>query len=163
MRKILPVLLTAVSLFAWPAAASEADFLQTLSGEWAGGGQIRLKPQDEPIDVTCELSSTTSADAVSMRGSCSALIIMSREIGADLSVDGSTYSGTYTGSIHGPANLAGTRNGDTIDLSVSWPDSGREAAMSLSVTGDALQIVTREGHPETQEQIVTSQLSFQRQ
>ncbi|MCO6390445.1 hypothetical protein GTW25_05315 [Aliihoeflea aestuarii] len=163
MRKLLPALLTAVSIFAMPVAASEADFLQTLAGEWSGGGQIRLKPEDGPVDVTCELSSTTSADAVSMRGTCSALIIMSREIGADLSVDGTSYSGTYTGSIHGPANLAGTRDGDTINLSVSWPESGREAAMSLSATGNSLQIVTREAHPETQEQIVTSQLSFQRQ
>lgn len=163
MRKILPALFMAVSLFTWPAAASEADFLQTLSGEWTGGGQIRLKPQDEPVDVTCELSSTTSAETVSMRGSCSALIIVSREIGADLSVDGSAYSGTYTGSIHGPANLTGTRDSDRINLSVSWPDSGREAVMSLSATGDAMQIVTREGHPDTQEQVVTSQLSFQRQ
>lgn len=163
MKIFISVLLGAGMLATTAASASEAEFLDILAGDWSGGGSIRLKPEDNPVDVSCELSSDANAASISMDGTCNALIVMSRQIGADLSVDGSSYSGSYTGSPNGPAMLAGTRQGDTINLSVSWPESGREAAMSLSASDNAMQIVTSEAHPETGEQIVTAQLSFQRQ
>lgn len=164
MRNFLAVSLTLATIgLAPPVSASEADFLQALSGEWSGSGSIRLQPEDEPVNVSCDLSSQAGDATVSMGGTCTALIVASRQIGADLSVDGASYSGTYIGSVHGPATLAGNRSGDTINLAVAWAETGREAAMSLSSTGDEMQIMTSEAHPDTGEQVVTAQLSFQRQ
>lgn len=146
-----------------PGGASDADFLRELAGQWSGGGEIRLKPEDDPVNVDCNLSSSSDESSVSMDGSCSTMIIMSREIGAVLEVDDGTYSGTYIGSTRGPATLSGTRSGNSVNLSVSWAETGRDASMTLSAEGGQMQIMTSEAHPETGEQVVTAQLSFQRQ
>jgi hypothetical protein len=164
MRRVASAILVSAGLLAaLPAQATEADFLQTLEGNWSGGGSIRLKPEEEPVNVNCELASDAAAERLSMDGNCNAMIVMSRAIGADLSVDGETYSGTYTGSPRGPASLSGNRSGDTVNLAVAWPETGREASMQLSSSGNALQIVTTEAHPETGEPVITAQLSFERQ
>lgn len=163
MRALPALIFAAAMTVAIPANASEAEFLEALDGDWAGGGSIRLKPEDAPVDVNCELSSSAAVSSLSMDGNCSAMIVMSRAIGADLSVDGANYSGTYTGSPRGPASLSGNRSGDTVNLAVAWPETGREANMQLSSSGNALQILTTEAHPETGEPVVTAQLSFQRQ
>ena len=163
MRHALSAALVSAGLLAaMPAQASEAEFLETLEGSWSGGGSIRLKPTEEPVNVNCELSSDASAESLSMDGNCNAMIIMSRAIGADLSVSGDNYSGTYTGSPRGPASLSGSRDGDTVNLAVAWPETGRAATMQLSANGSAMQIVTTEAHPDTGEAIVTAQLSFER-
>jgi hypothetical protein len=163
MRALYASVIVAAMTVAIPANASEAEFLETLEGNWSGGGSIRLKPEQNPVNVNCELASDAAAASLSMSGSCSAMIVMSRAIGADLTVNGASYSGTYIGSPRGPASLSGNRNGDTVSLAVAWPETGREASMELSSTGNALQIVTTEAHPETGEQVVTAQLSFERQ
>ena len=163
MRALSALIVAAAMTAAVPAHASEAEFLETLEGNWAGSGSIRLKPDQEPVNVNCDLSSDASAERLSMDGNCNAMIVMSRAICADLSVDGETYSGTYTGSPRGPASLSGNRSGDTVNLAVAWPETGREARMQLSSSGNALQIVTTEAHPETGEPVVTAQLSFERQ
>lgn len=163
MRALSAFVVAASMMAAMPAHSSEAEFLKSLEGQWAGGGSIRLKPEQESVDVNCDLSSDALAERLSMDGNCSAMIIMSRAIGADLSVEGATYSGTYTGSPRGPASLSGNRSGDTVNLAVAWPETGREASMQLSSSGNVLQIVTTEAHPQTGEPVVTAQLSFERQ
>lgn len=165
MRRIFQAVVASAALAASavPGSASDADFLSGLSGQWSGGGEIRLRPEEDPINVDCNLASSSDESSVSMDGSCNAMVIVSREIGAELVVDDGTYSGTYIGSIHGPATLSGTRSGNTVNLSVSWAETGREASMTLSAEGGQMQITTSEAHPETGEQVVTAQLSFQRQ
>jgi len=37
------------------AIADEKAFLETLSGSWHGGGQVRLKPGAVPLAVSCSL------------------------------------------------------------------------------------------------------------
>ncbi|MHB2264969.1 hypothetical protein [Aliihoeflea sp. PC F10.4] len=146
-----------------PAMASDADFLTSLAGEWSGGGEIRRNPDENPINVNCNLSSSADTRSVMMEGACTAAIIVSRRIGASLIVDNGSYSGSYVGSTHGEADLSGSRSGDTVNLSVLWPEVGREATMTVSASGNTLQIVTIEERPDTGEQVVTAQLSFQRQ
>lgn len=161
--RALPALAVAASIAAaTPSLASEVEFLETLEGNWAGSGSIRLKPDQEPVEVNCNLSSDAADANLSMDGHCSAMIVMSRAIGATLSAEGDRYSGTYTGSPRGPANLSGSRSGDTVNLAVEWANTGREASMQLSSSGNALQIVTTEAHPETGEPVVTADLSFAR-
>ncbi len=162
MRALSAALIAATMMVAIPANASEAEFLETLEGNWSGGGSIRLKPEDNPITVDCKLSSVAASESLSMDGSCNAMIVMSRAIGADLNVNGTSYSGTYTGAARGTATQAGSRSGETVNLQVAWPESGRAATMQLSAAGGSMRIVTTEAHPDTGEAIVTAQLSFQR-
>ena len=55
-------------------------------------------------------------------GTCRAMAVVTRKIGADLKVapDG-TYSGIYTGSKIGPAQIQGRRSGNQVVLTVHWP------------------------------------------
>lgn len=150
------------------ATANEADFLQELSGSWSGEGEVRLRPTSNPMGVSCSLDSQANGTALSMDGSCSAMAIFSRQIGAELAADGSSYTGTYIGSARGPAELAGSRSGDTIRLALQWPDGGsgegpRAASMQVEALGeDRMRLVTVEEHPETGEEVVTAQIDFTR-
>lgn len=146
-----------------PAIANEAEFLQTLEGAWSGGGSIRLNPEDEAMQVSCDFQSGADGAKLVFDGSCRAMVVFSRQIGAEIEHDGSSYSGVYTGARRGPAQLSGQRAGDALQLSVQWPDQ-RSAQMELARLGpDQMQLVTREEHPETGEQIVTAQIDLSRQ
>lgn len=148
------------------AGLEEKDFLQSLSGSWQGSGQVRLRPEAEPVSVVCTLSSRTNGTALNLDGSCRAKVVFSRRIGVDLRAQGPRYSGTYVGSRRGAASLAGTRTGDTLNLQIRWPDRGsgaRVASMQLaSKKPGEMRIVTIERHPQTGARVVTANISFSR-
>lgn len=165
MKKLVALCLASIAAmpFAAPLQASEADFLQQLAGDWTGGGQVRLRPTSEPMNVSCSLQSEANGASLSMDGTCRAMAIFSRAIGAQLQTQGSSYSGTYVGSNRGPASLSGSRAGNRIELDLAWPNTGREADMQVETLGEgAMRLVTLEAHPETGERIVTAQLEFTR-
>ena len=158
----LPLALMALSA----APVTEKDFLQSLSGSWQGSGQVRLRPDMAPVAVVCSLHSRSKGASLNLDGICRARIVFSRRIGVDLSADGSHYSGTYVGSRRGAASLAGSRSGNTLNLSISWPDrgaGGRVATMQLaSRNAGEMRIVTSERHPRTGSSIVTADIAFSR-
>ncbi len=75
-----------------------------------------------------------------MSGTCRAAVIFSRNISATLQVDESgNYSGTYVGSSIGPAKLSGKRQGDAVNLTITWPKEVRgdtTAAMTIRNAGN---------------------------
>ena len=148
------------------AIADETDFLEGLSGQWHGSGQIRLKPEAMAMTVSCNLDSRADGAEFKLDGACRAKAVFSRHIGVDLIAEGPHYSGSYLGSLRGPARLTGTRSGDTLNLKVRWPDRGagpRVASMRVASLGTGrMRIVTVEAHPGTGEQVVTAQLEFSR-
>lgn len=148
------------------AVADENDFLRTLSGNWQGSGQIRLRPDAQPMNVSCTLDSRADGEEISMQGACRAKVVFSRRIGADLQAVGARYTGSYVGSTRGPARLSGARDGDTLDLRVTWPardTAGRTARMQVASLGSGrMRLVTSEAHPKTGERIVTAQIEFSR-
>ncbi|WP_202305626.1 hypothetical protein [Mesorhizobium sp. L-8-10] len=154
------------SLTGSSAIADESDFLQTLSGNWQGTGQVRLKPDAQPMHVSCTLDSRADGEEISMQGACRANVVFSRRIGADLQAQGARYTGSYVGSIRGPATLSGSRNGGTLDLRIRWParnDTGRTARMQVASLGSGrMRLVTSESHPRSGERIVTARIEFSR-
>ena len=157
----LPAVFMAI-LTASSAIADEKAFLEALSGNWRGSGQVRMKPESAPVNVSCNLDSRTQGGtALSMDGACRAKAVFSRQIGADLQAKGTRYTGSYVGANRGAARLSGTRSGETLNLQVKWPD--KVAKMQVASLGEGrMRLTTIEKHAETGEQVVTAQIEFSR-
>ncbi|WP_378947225.1 hypothetical protein [Mesorhizobium sp. ANAO-SY3R2] len=166
MAKTIIALPLAVFTLAASANVGEKVFLASLSGNWHGSGQIRLKPDAMPLPVSCSLNSHAKGAAISLAGTCQAKIILSRRIGVDLHANGARYTGSYVGSIRGAARLDGTRSGNTLNLQIRWPDRGsgaRVARMQVASTGPGhMRIVTIERLPKTGMPVVTAKIEFSR-
>ncbi|MDR7220169.1 hypothetical protein [Aminobacter aminovorans] len=161
--------ITALLLAVFPFSAAIADetvFLDTLSGNWHGSGQVRLNPGAVPLAVSCSLDSRADGAALNLAGACRAKVVFSRRIGVDLRANGTRYTGSYVGSRRGAARLVGTRTGATLNLQIIWPDKGtssRVASMRLASVGTGhMQIVTIEPHPQTGEQVITAKIELTR-
>lgn len=121
------------------AQSTEADYLKRFNGSFFGDGTVRTKASGSDHSVTCTVKGKTTATTASLNGTCRAAIIFSRKIGADLKVDSSgRYTGTYIGSKIGPAQLNGTRTGNTLNLIVTWPkevNGDKNATMTITNDG----------------------------
>ena len=96
--------------------------------------------------MTCTLNGQPSANAVSMSGECGAFIF-SKRISADLTFDPGSgrYSGTYVGSSIGPAGLSGKRSGDSVVLTITWPqpvNGDTKATMTIRNSGNGQLAIT---------------------
>lgn len=146
-----------------PLQASEAEFLENFAGSWTGGGQVRLSPEDEPVNVSCSLDGTSADTSVSLDGSCTGMILFSRDVAAELAVVNGGYAGTYVGSRRGPGQFHGMRKGAGLELTLEWPGHP-PASMSLANAGDGrMTLTTVEPHPDTGEPVVTAALELERQ
>lgn len=127
------------------AQASESAFLKKFHGSFAGSGEVRLKADSQPHQISCNVAGTVTKNTVNIGGKCSAGI-MSRAISASLkAAPNGTYSGTYHG-VNGKSVLSGRRKGNTIVLAVRGPEaatmliSNNGGAIHLSVTADKTQM-----------------------
>jgi hypothetical protein len=136
VRKLATALLYSF-LIAIPAQATAADFFSDLSGQWSGSGQAYLKRLGD-VSALCRLSVASRPSAAKMNGSCRFLLFR-QTLGLTLNKGGGQrVIGTYTGARTGPANVAGTVNGNNLTLAVTWaaPVNGdRKAQMFLRRTG----------------------------
>lgn len=143
--------------------ASEAEFLQQLSGNWTGGGQVRLSPEASPVNVSCDFDGQSTDVSASLDGTCTGMVLFSRQVGAEIALQNGSYVGSYIGSRRGTGELQGTRSGSTLDLTLQWPGYPA-ASMTLASPAEGRMVLTTvEEHPETGEQVVTAQLELQRQ
>ncbi len=107
-----------------PAFAGEDVFLARFGGSWSGSGTVQKNAETNPWHVNCRATvGHPSANQISLRGICTAALIVSRDIGAALTYDPASgiYRGVYTGATVGPARLVGKRAGNRIDLTITWP------------------------------------------
>ena len=167
MMKLLLALIPALVLAVAPTAASEADFLQSLSGSWTGEGSARRTADSDPIGINCQVTSNADADSFSFDGSCRALAIIRQTISAELTNPGGTsYEGVYVGPKGGQSALSGSRQGDTIDLQVAWAQevNGDNAArMQVRMPDpDTMIIRTIDTSPTTGAEVVTSEVALTR-
>ena len=130
-----------------PLQAAETDFLERFRGNWAGSGKVQREGASQPRQVTCSVTGSPVENRISAQGTCRAALIFSRSIGVDLTYDprSGTYRGTYTGSRIGPAQLSGTRNGDTVNLRIEWPrpvNGDTQAAMVIRNDGRGMLRIT---------------------
>lgn len=94
------------------------------AGTFSGSGTILEGPDATSHRVRCHFTiSQRGATGLFLQGSCSAYLIISRSISADLTWDPSSEQviGTYTGSRVGRARLTGRQSETGFDLTIEWP------------------------------------------
>lgn len=152
-----------------PASGARADedaFLKSLDGNWAGGGMVRIRTNLSPVNVSCNFNSEANGLALSMEGVCRGMLIISRNIDAQLRYSGSTYSGSYLGPRGGRAGLNGSRRGDAINLTIRWAkevNGDRSADLILRKIGaNGMQLTTMDVDPASGKRVVTSEINLKR-
>jgi hypothetical protein len=139
-------LILGVAFLIASAQADEADFLARFNGTFSGGGTVQRNAQEGPNKVTCSLIGQPTESGLSMNGACGAFIF-SKQIRADLKFDEASgrYSGTYIGSSIGPARLSGKRNGNSVVLTITWPqpvNGDTKATMTIRNSGNGSLAIT---------------------
>ena len=167
MKKSLAGLLVASALcFGSAAHAADADFLKSLEGNWAGKGSVKVDADSSPINVNCKFASDTTASSMALDGSCTGLVVVSRDIGANIKTDGKSYTGTYIGSSTGPAGLSGKRSGNALNLGIRWAsdvNGDRKAQLRLEKVGDnGMRLTTTDKDPATGKSVVISDINLRR-
>jgi hypothetical protein len=126
--------------------AAEWDFLSRFEGSFSGGGTVQRSAKENPNQVTCTMTGQPSESSITMSGQCGAFIF-SKQIGAKLRFDPSSgrYTGTYVGSSIGAAKLSGKRRGDSIVLTITWPqpvNGDTKATMTIRNSGNGRLAIT---------------------
>ncbi|KGE02402.1 MULTISPECIES: hypothetical protein [Rhizobium/Agrobacterium group] len=166
MRALSAIALIVALCLSSGAFASEEDFLQSIEGQWTGGGKVLTKLGGGKVDVSCSMKSDADRSSFSMNGTCSALVVVKRTFTATVKASGASYSGNYVGVSGKPSKLNGSREGNTLNLDVTWANEiygDRQARMTIEkIGGGGLRIRTLDQDPESGETIVTTQLDLQR-
>ena len=126
--------------------AVEKDFLSRFHGSFSGGGTVIRSAEDGPGKVTCNLNGKPSASGISITGQCE-MAGFGTEIRADLRYDPANgrYSGTYVGASIGAASLSGKRRGDSVVLTITWPqpvNGDTHATMTIRNSGKGRLAIT---------------------
>jgi hypothetical protein len=160
------LIVSSVLLAAGAASADEKEFLKSLQGAWSGGGTVKLRINSSPINVSCSFDSRENNYDLSMQGTCRGMILISRSVGADLTVNGDVYSGTYIGPSGGRSGLSGSRQGDAINLAIRWAkevNGDRTASLTLQKVGsNGMVLRTVDVDPASGKSVVTSEINLQR-
>lgn len=151
-----------------PAVAHGEDgFFTSLAGKWAGRGTVRVEARSTPVSVSCSFASSTTARSMDLDGSCTGLIVVSRDVGAVIRSEGTRFRGVYRGSRTGPAALSGTQSGNSLNLAIRWASNvngDRSAALKLEKVGkNGMRLVTTDKDPDTGKSVVTSNIDLKRQ
>ena len=166
MRILSAMALACATCFSSSAFASEQDFLKSIEGQWTGGGTVLTKIGGNNVDVSCSMHSDAKSSSFSMNGTCRTLAIVTRSFTANVRASGNSYSGSYVGVSGKPSKLLGRRDGNTINLDVTWATTlygDRKAKMTIEKVGeDGLRIRTIDQDPESGKSIVTTQLDLRR-
>ena len=93
------------------AHAGEAEFLESMDGNWSGEGTIKVRANSSPMTISCKFASDTTDTSLSLDGKCTGLMGLSRAIGATIRANGAAYRGSYRGAGTGVAGLNGKRSG----------------------------------------------------
>ena len=135
--------------FVGSASADPSTYLARFTGSFSGSGSVLRDVDPSPRSVSCRLSGqSASASVLSIAGTCRAAVIFTRQIDADISLDAGsgTFSGGYTGSETGPAQLSGGRlQGDTLTMTLTYarPTYGdRNATMTIVNSGNGQFMMT---------------------
>lgn len=166
MIKLIAASFVACLMAVTGAHADEASFLRSLQGKFSGKGTVRIRTSSPVMSISCTFTSDATASSLSLDGTCRALLIMTREIRADLKTSGTSYSGTYIGSRSGPAGLSGTRTGNAINLDIHWAkiiNGDRDAQLTVEKTGtDEMRLTVTDMDPKTGTMVVTSRIDLKR-
>ncbi|MBX5160680.1 MULTISPECIES: hypothetical protein [unclassified Rhizobium] len=166
MRAALIAAIFSLSCLPDTAKASETGFLRSLAGDWHGTGMVLTKIGGTNLNVSCSLRSDASESAVSMNGKCRGLAVFTRAFSANVKVLGQRYTGSYIGPSGQPSKLVGSRQGDALNLRVTWArvvNGDRNAILMIEKIGqDRLRLQTVDRDPASGQSVVTSRIDLQR-
>ncbi|OBQ80372.1 MAG: hypothetical protein EOQ55_22285 [Mesorhizobium sp.] len=166
MRPVVPLVLAGCLMTAASAYADDADFLRSFQGSFAGNGTFKVSANAPTVNISCDFKSGATSTSLSLDGKCRGLILMTREISADLKATGRGYSGVYIGSRTGPAQLNGSRSGNALNLGIRWAkevNGDRKAQLTVEKTGsDSMRLTVTDTDPKTGKTMVTSRIDLQR-
>ncbi|SDA41829.1 hypothetical protein [Mesorhizobium qingshengii] len=148
------------------AHADETKFLQSFQGNFAGKGTVQVTTDVPNVGVSCNFKSNATSTSLSLDGSCRGLVVLTRDISANLKVTDAKYSGVYVGSRTGPAQLNGSRSGNAITLGIRWAkeiNGDRKARMTVEKRGEnGIRLTVTDTDPKTGKSVVTSRIDLQR-
>ncbi len=148
------------------AFADETPFLRSLAGDWIGGGMMKRTTSSSPINLNCNFKTQANGEALSMKGTCRGMVVITRAVSANIKANGAEYAGIYIGPSGGVSGLQGRRSGDAINLAVRWSrviNGDRSASMTIQrVDDNAIRIRTVDTDPASGEQVVTSEINLRR-
>ena len=166
MRSFAQFALAGALLVAAGAAhADESKFLQSLQGNFAGKGTVKVDTDAPTLSVSCTFKSNATSTSLSLNGTCRGLVLVTRDISADLKSSGAKYTGTYIGSRTGPAQLTGGRSGNAINLIIHWAkviNGERSAKLTVEKTGGGMRLTVVDRDPKTGKGVVTSRIDLLR-
>jgi hypothetical protein len=111
-------------LFPCGDAAAATAVLNRYTGSFVGSGTILEGPIANSHEVSCSFTALPQGETgLTLRGSCSAYVIITRSVAVDLDWNPQTgrVTGTYTGARVGMARLSGRQIGRDFDLTIAWP------------------------------------------
>jgi len=166
MKSLACLVLAGSLMAAADARADDADFLRSFQGSFAGKGTVKVTTEAPTVNVSCTFSSGATATSLSLDGKCRGLVLVTRAISADLKSSGAGYTGVYVGSRTGPAQLAGKRSGNAINLGIRWAkevNGDRKARLTVEKTGgNGMRLTVTDVDPKTGETVVTSRIDLSR-
>ncbi|PWE53929.1 hypothetical protein DEM27_23750 [Metarhizobium album] len=156
--KLAVIAAFATTLLAQPTLADDSAFLKSLSGTWSGSGSATTKIGAKPLQVSCKFKTTSTSGALSMSGSCRGFVVVRRTISATLRNKAGRYTGTYIGPSGRPSSLSGARDGNSVNLAITWIrviNGDKSAQPTIKKVGArGLQLRTTDRDPRTGKTIV---------
>lgn len=154
-----------VSLGATTVRAADAP--ADITGKWKGIGYVQKDESSRPVKVRCAIEGKEAGDEISFEGSCRAMLIMKRDIGAWLTRDGESFTGTYKGADAGIAQLDGRETEPRrLELTMTFPrlvHTDDKAIMTIVRPDNNNFSITTTDVMTTGEEIVTSSIDFERE
>jgi len=149
------------------AAMADAPAITDITGTWSGSGFVQKDDKSKPINVRCKVEGAQTGENIAFDGSCRAMLVIKRAIGASLVRSGDNYSGTYIGSDVGVAELDGSETTPgTLELGMTFPrDVNGDSVATMTIEApseDAFTIRTTD-MMESGVKVVTSEVMFQRE
>lgn len=149
-----------------PPLASETLDIADISGAWEGEGFVQRDDRSEPVKVRCSIEGRQSEVQIGFEGSCRAMLIMKRDIGADIVLRDGQFVGTYKGSRVGIADLNGTMTApNQLDLTMTFPravNGDDQATMRIERPDEGTFKVTTVDRMESGVDVTTAQITFER-
>ncbi|MBJ3777318.1 hypothetical protein [Acuticoccus mangrovi] len=137
-----------------------------MTGPWSGKGFVQKDEGSRPMNVSCKIKGEQTADTIGFAGACRAMLILKREIGAQLKRVGDRFVGTYKGADVGIAELDGSYvDGETVELTMTFPRSvnGDDVAkMTITTPGDGTFTIETSDKMESGVEVTTSSILFSR-
>ncbi|MEM9224512.1 MAG: hypothetical protein AAGB11_19225 [Pseudomonadota bacterium] len=159
-------LAAAMIIVAAPVLAEEAP-IANITGEWTGKGFVQKGEDSRKINVNCKIDGEQTGDEIEFGGDCRAMLVMKREIGAQLTREGDIYTGTYKGSELGIADLEGSfENPDELVLQMRFPrkvNGDDLARMTIQTMNEDEFRITTVDMTEAGNEFTTSEITFQRE